>query len=157
MIHLLALIPYPHLDPEIFGISHHGIHFGSAPEHDDFLAVRWYGVSYLTGFVLAYFVLLRLVRRGELRISREMLGDLVGWLALGVVAGGRTGYMLFYYKPEPGETPPWWEPFAIWHGGMAFHGGLAGVMLVLFAWSRIKKVSFLNLADGLALVTPIGL
>jgi phosphatidylglycerol:prolipoprotein diacylglycerol transferase len=139
----LALIQYPQINPVLLPLGP--------------ISIRWYGVSYLTGFVLAYLVLLRLVRRHEIRISKEMLGDLIGWLALGVVAGGRIGYMLFYYKPEMGEKPPWWEPIAIWHGGMAFHGGLAGVMLVLYGWSRFNKVPFLNLADGLSLVTPIGL
>ncbi|MDP9173422.1 MAG: prolipoprotein diacylglyceryl transferase [Planctomycetota bacterium] len=143
MLNVMALISYPHIDPVIFKIGP--------------VAVRWYGMAYLTGFVLAYFVLLRLVRTRELPISADALSDLVGWLALGVVGGGRLGYWIFYHKPELGEVEPWWEPIAIWHGGMSFHGGLVGVMLVLFIWTRYKKLSFLQLADCMALVTPIGL
>ena len=92
-----------------------------------------------------------------LRISKENLSDLVGWLALGVVAGGRTGWWLFYHRNIPGEHEPWWEPIAIWHGGMSFHGGLAGVLIVLWIWSKHQRAPLLNVADCLALVTPIGL
>jgi phosphatidylglycerol:prolipoprotein diacylglycerol transferase len=144
MIHLLAEIPYPNIPKQVFPGT--------------WIPVRWYGVSYLTGFILAYIVLVRLVRRGALRLSEQWLSDLVGWLALGVVAGGRIGWWIFYHKPLPDSPPePWYEPVAIWHGGMSFHGGLTGVCLVLFIWSRIYKVSFRNIADCLALVTPIGL
>jgi phosphatidylglycerol---prolipoprotein diacylglyceryl transferase len=144
MIFPPALIPYPQIDPVMFEIGP--------------LKVRWYGMAYLTGFVLAYFVLKRLVRQGLLRITKEQLSDLVGWLALGVVAGGRTGWWIFYHKVDPAALPePWWEPIAIWHGGMSFHGGLTGVLLVLFIWCRTQKAQVLNVADCLALVTPIGL
>jgi phosphatidylglycerol---prolipoprotein diacylglyceryl transferase len=140
----LSLIPYPQIDPIMFEIGP--------------LKVRWYGMAYLTGFVIAYFVLGRLVRKGVLRISKEGLSDLVGWLALGVVAGGRTGWWIFYHKVDPTSSPePWWEPIAIWHGGMSFHGGLTGVLLVLWIWCKVNKAPVLNVADCLALVTPIGL
>ena len=75
------LIPYPQIDPVTFQVGP--------------LKMRWYGMAYLTGFVLAYLVLLRLVKIGVLRISKEAMGDLVGWLALGVVVGGRTGWWIF--------------------------------------------------------------
>jgi phosphatidylglycerol:prolipoprotein diacylglycerol transferase len=144
MLHALSLIPYPQIDPIMFKLGP--------------IAVRWYGMAYLTGFVIAYFVLGRLVRNGFLRITKEGLSDLVGWLALGVVAGGRTGWWIFYHKVDPTlPREPWWEPVAIWHGGMSFHGGLTGVLIVLFIWCRYNRAPVLNLADGLALVTPIGL
>jgi phosphatidylglycerol---prolipoprotein diacylglyceryl transferase len=138
-----ALIPYPQIDPVM-------VHIGP-------IKIRWYGMAYLTGFVLAYFVLGRLIKNGALRISKDAMSDLVGWLALGVVAGGRTGWWLFYHKPDPTVIEPWWEPVAIWHGGMSFHGGLCGVLLILYIWSRIHRAPLLNIADCLALVTPIGL
>jgi len=139
-----GLIHYPQIDPVM-------VHVGR-------LQIRWYGMAYLTGFVLAYLVLGRLVRKGVLRISREALSDVVGWLALGVVAGGRIGWWIFYHKLEATEAPePWWEPIAIWHGGMSFHGGLVGVLLVLWIWSKVNRAPLLNMADCLALVTPIGL
>lgn len=138
-----ALIPYPQIDPVM-------VHIGP-------IRIRWYGMAYLTGFVLAYFVLGRLVKNGFLRISKDAMGDLVGWLALGVVAGGRTGWWIFYHKPDPNVIESWWEPIAIWHGGMSFHGGLCGVLLVLYIWCRYHRAPLLNIADCLALVTPIGL
>jgi phosphatidylglycerol:prolipoprotein diacylglycerol transferase len=138
-----ALITYPQIDPIMFQIGP--------------IKIRWYGMAYLVGFVLAYFVLGRLARSRVLRISKEALGDLVGWLALGVVLGGRTGWWIFYHKYDPRLPEPWWEPVAVWHGGMSFHGGLSGVLLVLFIWSRLNRAPFLNIADCLALVAPIGL
>jgi len=139
----LSLITYPRIDPVMFQLGP--------------IKIRWYGMAYLVGFVLAYYVLGRLVKKNVLRISRDALGDLVGWLALGVVLGGRTGWWIFYHKFDPHFPERWWEPVAIWHGGMSFHGGLSGVLLVLFIWSRINRAPTLNIADCLALVTPIGL
>jgi phosphatidylglycerol:prolipoprotein diacylglycerol transferase len=139
-----GLIKYPQINPVM-------VHVGP-------LKIRWYGMAYLTGFVLAYFVLGRLVKKGTLRISKDAMSDLVGWLALGVVAGGRIGWWIFYHKVDPTQPPePWWEPIAIWHGGMSFHGGLTGVLLVLWIWCKLRRAPLLNIADCLALVTPIGL
>ncbi len=139
-----GLIAYPKIDPVMVQIGR--------------LKIRWYGMAYLTGFVLAYLILGRLVKKGVLRISKEALSDLVGWLALGVVVGGRTGWWIFYHKIDPTAPPePWWEPIAIWHGGMSFHGGLSGVLLVLWIWCKLNRAPLLNIADCLALVTPIGL
>jgi phosphatidylglycerol:prolipoprotein diacylglycerol transferase len=145
MTHLLALIPYPNIDKDMVRLGP--------------IRIRWYGMAYLTGFVLGFWVLSRLSKNGFLRISLDWLGDLVGWLALGVVVGGRAGWWIFYHNQVLASEHPesWWEPIAIWHGGMSFHGGLVGVILVLWVWSRYRKVSFLNLADCLALVAPLGL
>jgi phosphatidylglycerol---prolipoprotein diacylglyceryl transferase len=143
MIFPLSLITYPRIDPVMF-------HIGP-------LKIRWYGMAYLTGFILAYWVLIRLLRRGILRLTEDALSDLLGWLALGVVVGGRSGWWIFYHKFDPTHPEPWWEPVALWHGGMSFHGGLTGVLLVLIIWCRIHKMPVLNIADCLALVTPIGL
>ncbi len=141
-----ALIQYPQIDPVMFQLGP--------------VAIRWYGMAYMTGFVLAYFVLVRLAKKAELRMPADWVSDLVGWLAMGVVIGGRAGWWIFYHHhmerismaPEP-----WWEPIAIWRGGMSFHGGFLGVLLALYWWSRKKKLSYANLADCMALVTPIGL
>jgi phosphatidylglycerol---prolipoprotein diacylglyceryl transferase len=142
VVSLLSLITYPQINPVIF-------HIGQ-------LQIRWYGIAYLAGFILGYFVLVALAKRKQLRMPPDAVGDMAGWLALGVVVGGRTGWWIFYHK-DTGAAEPWWEPFAINHGGMSFHGGLIGVMLVLFIWSRVQKLDFLNLVDCLALVAPIGL
>ena len=142
MILPLAYLNYPKIDPIIFSLGP--------------LKVRWYGVAYLAGFILGYCALLAMARRKIFRIAPELIGDLIGWLALGVVIGGRAGWWIFYHH-NIHEPEPWYQPVALWTGGMSFHGGLIGVILVLFIWSRVEKASFLNLADCLALVTPIGL
>jgi phosphatidylglycerol:prolipoprotein diacylglycerol transferase len=81
---------------------------------------------------------------------------MVTWLAFGVIAGGRLGWYFIYFRPN-GQPTPWYEPFALWKGGMSFHGGLIGVILGLIIWSHFAKAPFWNLADCLAKVTPIGL
>ena len=137
----LAAIQHPQIDPVVF-------HLGP-------LAVRWYGLAYLLGFLLAYLGLRRLIRRGELRLTYEGLADLVGWLIVGVVVGGRAGWWIFYHRG--GAAEPWYEPFAVWHGGMSFHGGLIGVAIILLLRAWAKKAPFWNLADAAALVAPVGL
>lgn len=119
------------------------------------IAIKWYGLAYLTGFALAYIALRRMIACGRLRISRDALFDLVGWLAAGVMIGGRLGWWLFYHRP--GAVEPWYEPVAVWHGGMSFHGGVIGVAMALLLWCWKIKAPLWNLADALALVTPIGL
>lgn len=118
-------------------------------------AVRWYGLAYLAGFAVAYHLLRRMIARGGLRLPAERLSDLLGALVLGVVLGGRFGWWIFYHRSGFDEEP-WWEPFAIWRGGMSFHGGLIGVVLALLIWSW-RRAPFWNIADALALVAPVGL
>ena len=142
MSELLAAIPYPRIDPFVFRIGPIG--------------VRWYGVAYLLGFALAYAGLRLMIRRGVLRLPAAALTDLVGWLVVGVVGGGRAGWWLFYHRAG-GAPEPWYEPLAVWHGGMSFHGGLAGVAAALLLWSWRRRIPFWHLADALALVAPLGL
>ena len=114
MLHTLALIHYPVIDPNIITLG--PIHimnvYNLGPLH-----IRWYGVSYLVGFVLAYLLLGRLRKHRVLHLSGEQMGDLVGWLALGVVAGGRTGWWLFYHKIIEGAPPN--PGGSRWPSGMA--------------------------------------
>lgn len=137
----LAAIEFPHISPVIFQVGP--------------IKVRWYGMAYLVGFALAYAVLVRLSRRGRLRISQTDVSDLIGWLVIGVMVGGRGGWWLFYHVAQGPE--PWYEPVAVWHGGMSFHGGLIGVLSVVWIWCRQTKSPFWNVADCAALVVPIGL
>lgn len=118
--------------------------------------VRWYGLAYLVGFALAFVVLRTLRSNGILRLSSSALSDLMGALALAVMVGGRLGWWVFYHRGYGGDEP-WYEPLALWHGGMSFHGGLAGVgvALAIFAWRR--EAPFWNLADCAAVVAPLGL
>lgn len=138
----VATISYPRIDPDVLRV-------GS-------LHVRWYGIAYLLGFLLAFAALRRMSRKGILRLPAEAVGDLVAWLAMGVVLGGRLGWWVFYHRAQ-GAVEPWYEPVAIWHGGMSFHGGLIGVLAALLAWSWRQRARFWNLADCLALVAPLGL
>ncbi len=138
----LAVLQYPDINPVLF-------HLGP-------ISVRWYGIAYLMGFALAYLLLRWMERRKQLPISMVQLSDLLTWLILGVLVGGRMGWWIFYHHNIKGPEP-WYEPIAIWHGGMSFHGGLTGVAIALFIWARINRVHFWPVADCLALVTPIGL
>lgn len=142
MPRIVAALAYPAIDP-VF------LHLGP-------IAIRWYGVAYLVAFFLAYLGLQRMVRSGRLRLSHERLADLLYWLIAGVMVGGRVGWWIFYHRDE-GAAEPWYEPLAIWHGGMSFHGGLTGVGVAIFAWAWRNRASPLNIADCVALITPMGL
>src|SRR5258708_29185881 len=85
--------------------------------------------------------------RQSLRVSVEQMDELVGWLALGVVLGGRFGWWLFYHRPS-GVAEPWYEPLAIWHGGMSFHGGVVGRFVPLLGVARGSRGSVLLLVGA---------
>ncbi len=125
------------------------------------LAVRWYGLAYVCGFLLGYWALLKISRRGLYCVKPDKLGDFITWVCLlGVLAGGRLGEFFFYWLPEKGlsglaEDPTW--VFRVWEGGMASHGGMLGVLLVALFYARSHKLSFPGVLDGLAIVAPIGL
>jgi len=120
------------------------------------LAVRWYGLAYLLGFIGGYLILKRLSRRGEFAVPVEELGNFMIHLALfGVFLGGRLGYVLLYAWDTFLHDPLF--AIRVWEGGMASHGGMLGVLGVLLWTARKQKCSFFNLTDGLALVAPIGL
>lgn len=139
---LLAEVRYPWVDPVLVDL----------PGPFD---VRWYGVMYLVGFTIAFFVLRRLARQSVLRLDPGAVGDLLFALALGVVLGGRLGYLLFYDLSDTLQRP--WEALRLWEGGMSFHGGLLGVILAAAWFARKHRVPFLNLGDALALAIPFGI
>ncbi len=142
---MIAIIRYPNIDPVL-------VHLGP-------VAVHWYGVAYLAGFLIAYGLLGRLSRSGWLRIGRDKVSDLISWLVLGVLVGGRLGWWIFYstHPLNVSQWETWYEPIALWHGGMSFHGGLIGVILAVIVWARRAKAPFWNVADALALAAPVGL
>jgi phosphatidylglycerol:prolipoprotein diacylglycerol transferase len=117
--------------------------------------VRWYGLSYLAGAVVAYFVLTRLARNGFLRMPAEAVADLLFALMMGVIVGGRLGYVLFYKLSDYVAHPA--QLIRIWEGGLSFHGGLLGVLVAAWWFARKHKVTFLNLGDSLALAVPFGI
>lgn len=119
------------------------------------LAVHWYGLMYLVGFMVFLWLGRVLIERKKTRLTRDDLDDLLFYGILGVILGGRLGYVLFY-KP----SFYWEEPLSalkIWEGGMAFHGGLLGVLVALFLFARKKQYGFLEIADFVAPLVPFGL
>lgn len=119
------------------------------------LQVHWYGLMYLLGFLSAWLLGLWRVKHYRLNWTSEQVGDFIFYAALGVIIGGRVGYMLFYntyaFLSEP------WILFKVWEGGMSFHGGLIGVALgLLFFASKIKK-PFLEVIDFAVPLVPLGL
>jgi phosphatidylglycerol---prolipoprotein diacylglyceryl transferase len=136
------MLPYPNIDPVL-------IAFGP-------FQIRWYGMMYLLGFVCSYFIVrYQLSRQKAFLLTQDQLLDLYFYLILGLVLGARLGYVLFYNLQEYLQTP--WEAVAIWHGGMSFHGGMAGVLLGGGWYCHKNKVSFLSLGDLMVVTAPIGL
>lgn len=119
------------------------------------LQIRWYGLMYVFGFLFAGWLFPREAKRRGIDLDKEKTNDLIFYLVLGVLLGGRFGYILFYNLPYYLGKPA--EIFAIWHGGMSFHGGLLGVIVALWLFIRKNKIPFLQLADLAALATPVGL
>ncbi len=118
------------------------------------VAIRWYGLGYLVGFIVASLLLDRMVRDGFLPLTKAAVSDLIGWLVAGVLLGGRLGYAVFY---DPRMLA---DPLAlvrVWEGGLSFHGGLAGVLVASLLFARRRRVSWGRLADGLALAAPPGI
>ena len=122
--------------------------------------LRWYGLMYVVAFLAGNYILTRLARSGFLPLPPAKVGDLILSLILGVILGGRIGWILFYALPaEPGQGPlsHWWEVFKIWEGGLSFHGGLLGVAVVGVWFAKRNRISVRRLGDCLALATPPGI
>lgn len=130
------------------------------PEHW-WLQLRWYGLAYLAGFVAGYYLLKWMSRRMLWVIGEEAIGDFISALALlGVFAGGRLGYILFYQIPEVGWQEVLSHPLQIlkvWEGGMASHGGILGIVIFTWFYARKHKLSWTGIGDGVCVVAPLGL
>jgi phosphatidylglycerol:prolipoprotein diacylglycerol transferase len=113
------------------------------------LDVRWYGLGYLVGFTVGYLILRRLAERRFLRINPDAVGDLIFALVIGVILGGRLGYILFYDFGRVAANPL--SALRIWEGGLSFHGGLLGAILAGLWFARKHGAGFLNVGDSLAL------
>ena len=119
------------------------------------LAIRWYALAYVVGILLAWRYMIVLARRPPRLVTARDIDDFVVWATLGVVLGGRLGYVLFY---KPGyflDHPA--EIAAMWQGGMSFHGGLCGVIVASFAFAHYRKIPWLALGDLMGAAVPIGL
>lgn len=119
------------------------------------LDVHWYGLMYLLGFCMAWFLATWRVKHYQLAWSSEQIGDLIFFAALGVVIGGRLGYLIFYKTSTLFHHPLF--IFKLWEGGMSFHGGLIGVLLSLYVFSRKIHKPFLEILDFTAPLVPLGL
>ncbi len=119
------------------------------------LEFRWYGLMYLIGFGIAYLIIKSELTRKNGPIPPEAAGDFLFYLILGLLVGARIGYVIFYNLPVYIQQP--WEVLAIWHGGMSFHGGLVGMIVFGFIFSRKYRAPFFELADLGALAAPMGL
>ncbi|MEH6502310.1 MAG: prolipoprotein diacylglyceryl transferase [Cycloclasticus sp.] len=133
------MLSYPNIDPV-------AISLGS-------LKIHWYGLMYLVGFAGAWF--LGRIRSRKIGWSDEQIDDLIFYSAMGVVLGGRVGYVLFYNFPEFVENPI--ILFKIWQGGMSFHGGLMGVLVAMSLFGRKYQHSFFSVTDFIAPLVPVGL
>lgn len=117
--------------------------------------IRWYGFSYLLAFFCGFLLLRWLAQRRYCALPAAKVGDYILIASLGVVAGGRLGYV-FFYRPAQFLSDPLFV-FRIWDGGMSSHGGMIGLTLATFLYARSQRVSWLSLADNIAVVAPVGL
>ena len=150
MFELMTLIDYPQIDPVWFTIP--------TPFDGVELPIRWYSLAYIGGIVFAWWYVSRMLERPGAPMAKRHADDLVTWATLGVILGGRIGYVLFY------DTGRFFGPegslgniFKVWEGGMSFHGGAAGVALAIVGYGLAKKLNFLRIADYIACAVPIGL
>jgi phosphatidylglycerol---prolipoprotein diacylglyceryl transferase len=138
---MILTIPYPHIDPVFLSIGP--------------VQLRWYGLMYMLSFIISFFVLRRYAKYRKLNLTTDDLYDLLFYLIIGVMVGGRLGYVLFYdlgsYLRDPLSI------FAIWQGGMSFHGGFVGMILATIWITRRKGWNFWEIADLGCAVAPIGL
>ena len=135
------MLVHPDFDPIAFSIGP--------------LAVRWYGLLYLVGFAAAWWLGVRRIVGGRAPITRKQFDDLIFLAVLGVILGGRLGYVLFY-KPGYYAAHPL-EVFAIWQGGMSFHGGMLGVLAAMWIHARRQGIDFLRLTDFVGPLCPLGI
>ncbi len=138
---MLLVLPYPNIDPIALELGP--------------LAIRWYSLAYIVGLVGGWRYCRWLAGRPPKAIEPAAFDDFLLWATLGVVLGGRLGYVLFY-KPGFYFANPL-EILAVWQGGMSFHGGAAGVILALILFAAKRGVSWLSLGDVVVCAVPIGL
>jgi phosphatidylglycerol:prolipoprotein diacylglycerol transferase len=146
-LHHVALLPFPNIDPVAFSIGP--------------LAVHWYGLAYVAGILFGWLYARRLIGDGNLwrdgvaPINRTQLDDFLVWVAVGIVLGGRIGYILFYDFAAVAANPV--RAIEIWNGGMSFHGGFLGATLAMIIFSRKNRIATWSMFDMVAAVVPIGL
>jgi len=118
-------------------------------------AIRWYALAYVAGLLIGWRYCLRLSARSPFPFTRTQIDDFLFWAIIGVIVGGRGGYVLFYNAEFYFEHPL--EIFAVWRGGMSFHGGFIGMVTAIALFARHHRIPFLSLADVICPAAPIGL
>ena len=134
-------IAFPNIDPVL-------ISFGP-------LAIRWYSLAYMAGLLAGWWLLRRLVARKPETAGRDAVDDFIVWATLGIIFGGRLGYVVFYNFSFYLENPL--SILTVWKGGMSFHGGLAGVIVATLVFCRKRGIDLWAFADRVAVVSPLGL
>lgn len=137
----LSIIPFPHISPNVFSVGP--------------IALRWYAVMYVVGYVVGYQLVMSRIRRGENALTKEQLDSLIGYLVVGMLLGARLIYVLVY-DPRAYAARPW-EAFAIWHGGLSFHGAIIGIGVACLIFARRHRILFLAVADTVVLAGTPGL
>lgn len=136
----LQMLTFPNINPYIFKLGP--------------VAPTWYGMMYVVGFTLGYWAA-RYRARHDPRWPAEQISDLLTYLMIGVIVGGRVGYVLFYGRNE--WLKDWLYPLKIWEGGMSFHGGLLGVLIAMYFYARRVNKGYFEVTDFIAPLIPIGL
>lgn len=137
----IAAIPFPFADEVLFQIGP--------------VAIRWYALSYIAGILIGWFILRLITRPAHDPVGHQPFESLLNAGIIGIILGGRLAYVLFYNLPYYASQPL--EALAVWKGGMSFHGGLLGMIGAVYIVSRRHRIRFLQLADLVAIVAPIGL
>ncbi|MEE8623466.1 MAG: prolipoprotein diacylglyceryl transferase [Alphaproteobacteria bacterium] len=138
---MIFAIPFPAIDPVLIEIGP--------------FAIRWYALAYVAGLIIGWFYVARLAREKPEAMARREVDDFLLWAILGVILGGRLGYVLFYNPVLFLDHPL--QIFYVWQGGMSFHGGLIGVATALVLFCRVRRLSLLMVSDLIACAAPIGL
>ena len=134
-------LAYPEISPIIFQIGP--------------IALRWYSMAYLLGILFAWWLTSKRIAKYQIPLTKNNLEDIVFYITLGIIFGGRLGYVMAYGSGQFWANPL--EIFAVWHGGMSFHGGIIGVIIASYLAARHVKFSFLRLTDLTAPVVPFGI
>ena len=142
----LFVIPYPHFDPVLLQLGP--------------FAIRWYALAYIAGILLGWVYARAIIRNerywgGTAPLTVVEFDDFVLWVTLGIILGGRIGYVLFYNLPYFASHPL--QIFQLWHGGMSFHGGFTGCVVAVILFAKKRGLSILSLGDITCAVGPIGL
>jgi len=137
----LFAIPFPAIDPVAVAVGP--------------FAIRWYALAYIVALVIGWRYCLMLADRSPNLVARRDIDDFLVWATLGVVLGGRIGFVLFYNLPYYIDHPL--QILELWHGGMSFHGGALGVSLAIVLFSRNRKIAVFALSDIVIEAIPIGL